>query len=54
MNDTTIEERVTMLEFQMTGVVSEVTDLEEELTLVETEQIIQDERILELEIDTNS
>ena len=32
----------------------DVTDLQEDLTLVETEQIIQDERILDLEIDNNS
>ena len=49
-----IEERVTVLEFQMGGVIDDVTDLEEGLTLVETEQIIQDERILELESDTSS
>ena len=32
----------------------DVTDLQEDLTLVESEQIIQDERILDLEIDNNS
>ena len=61
MNDTTIKERVTVLEFQVAGLTDDVTtitddiaDLEEGLTLVETEQIIQDERILELESDTTS
>ena len=33
---------------------ADITDLQEELTLVESEQIIQDERILDLEIDNNS
>ena len=32
----------------------DVTDLQEDLTLVESEQIIQDERILDLEIHNNS
>ena len=33
---------------------AEVTDLQEEITLVESEQIIQDERILGLEVDADS
>ena len=73
MNDTTIEERVTILEFQMAGVTQDVTDLGVEVTDLELEitdlgdevdvidgeiavifadQVIQDERILELETDS--
>ena len=61
LNDTSIEERVTLLEFQVAGNIEDIsalnadfTDLQEELTLVESEQIIQDERILGLEVDTDS
>ena len=61
LNDTSIEERVTLLEFQVAGNTEDIsalnadfTDLQEELTLVESEQIIQDERILGLEVDTDS
>ena len=53
LNDSTIEERVSVLEFQVTELTEDVTDLEEGLTLVETEQIIQDDRILELELDSS-
>ena len=38
----------------ISALTADVTDLQEELTLVESEQIIQDERILDLEIDNNS
>ena len=61
LNDTSIEDRVAILEFQVAGhtedistLTTDVTDLQEELTLVESEQIIQDERILDLEIESNS
>ena len=59
MNDTTIEERVTILEFQMADLTEEVTDLSEDVDVVDGEvaviladQVIQDERILELEEDS--
>ena len=61
LNDTTIEERVFILEFQVAEltddiitITDDVTNLEEGLTLVESEQIIRDERILGVEIDTSS
>ena len=67
MNDT-IEERVTILEFQMADLTEDVTYLELEITDVGDEvdvidgeiavilaaQVIQDERILELEADSES
>ena len=59
MNDTTIEERVTILEFQMADLTEEVTDPGEDVDVIDGEvaviladQVIQDERILELEADT--
>ena len=73
LNDTTIEERVAILEFQMAGLSEDVTDLGVEVTDLELEitdlgdevdvidgevaviltgQVIQDERILELEADS--
>ena len=51
MNDTTIEERVAVLEFQVSALTDDVTDLGEDVNLVEAEQLIQDEKILELQID---
>ena len=59
LNDTTIEERVTILEFQVSGLTEEVTDLGDEIDVIDGEiaviltgQVIQDERILELEADS--
>ena len=61
MNDTTIEERVALLEFQVAELTDDVTlltddviDVEEGLTLVKSEQLIQNEKIFELELDTSS
>ena len=58
-NDTTIEERVTILEFQVADLTEEVTDLGEDVDVIDNEvavifadQIIQDERILTLELDS--
>ena len=58
-NDTTIEERVAILEFQMADLTEEVTDLGEDVDVIDGEvaviladQVIQDERILELESDS--
>ena len=52
MNNT-IEERVAVLEFQVTEISEDVTDLQGDVILLEAEQIIQDDKILELEIDSN-
>ena len=80
LNDTTIEERVTILEFQMASLTEDVTDLELEITdlgsevtdlgvevidlgdevdvidgeiaVILADQVIQDDRILELEAET--
>ena len=59
MNDTTIEERVTILEFQMADLTEEVADLGDDVDVIDNEvaviltgQVIQDERILELEDET--
>ena len=65
LNDTDLEERVTILEFQMTTVTDEliiltvtVADTEEDVdnvegqvTVILADQVIQDERLLELETD---
>ena len=51
MNDTTIEERVAVLESQVSALTDDVIDLGEDVNLVEAEQLIQDEKILELQID---
>ena len=59
-NDTTIEERVTILEFQVADLDQDVTSLEDrtlnvegELAVISAEQVLQDERILELEMDSD-
>ena len=59
LNDTTIEERVTILEFQVSGLTEDVTDLGDEVDVIDGEiaviltgQVIQDERILDLEADS--
>ena len=61
LNDTAIEERVTILEFQVSGLTEEVIDLGDEVDVIDGEiaviftgQVIQDERILELEADSES
>ena len=58
-NDTTIEERVTILEFQMADLTEDVTDLGDDVDVIDGEvaviladQVLQDERILELEADS--
>ena len=42
-----------MLEFQITEVQGDLESVEEEVTVISTEQILQDGRILELEIDAD-
>ena len=51
-NNSTIEERVAVLEFQVSTLTNDVIDLGEDLNLVEVEQAVQDERILELQMDS--
>ena len=51
--NTTIEERVTILELQVTELTGDVDSVEEEVILISSSQIIQDQRILELEIDAD-
>ena len=51
--NTTIEERVTILELQVTELAGDVDAVEDEVILISSDQISQDERILELEIDAN-
>ena len=60
LNDTTIEERVTILEFQVENLNIEVVDQAEDLDRIEGEivilledQVQQNERLLELEIDSD-
>ena len=59
LNDTAIEERVTILEFQVSDLSEELTDLGEDVDVIDEEvavlladQVNQDERILELETDS--
>ena len=67
LNDTTIEERVAILEFQVenlntdvevinTELVDQAEDLdriEGEITIISADQVQQNERLLELEIDSD-
>ena len=67
LNDTTIEERVTILEFQVenlntdvevinTELVDQAEDLdriEGEIVILSADQVQQNERLLELEIDSD-
>ena len=60
LNETTIEERVTLLEFQVEALTEGTNSLESDLNAVEDEvivissqQILQDQRIVELEIDSD-
>ena len=61
MNDTDLEERVTFLEFQMVNVNEELIDVENsvanvegQITVIFSDQVIQDERLLELEQDMDA
>ena len=60
IQNSTIEERVALLELQVANIDTELTNLEtdldsveDEVTVISTEQILQDGRILELEIDSD-
>ena len=50
----TMEERVTLLEVQMEEVQGDVAQTEEEITLLFSQQVIQDERLINLEEDSSS
>ena len=52
LNDSTIEERVAVLEFQVAALTDDTMDLEESVSLIAVEQVIQDEKILELEFNS--
>ena len=51
--NTSVEERVTVLELQVAELTDDVVAVEDEVTLISSEQIIQDQKILELEIDSD-
>ena len=51
--NTTIEERVALLEIQVTVVQQDVADLDEDVDFLFDEQVIQDERLLGLEQGIN-
>ena len=53
MENGTIEERVTLLEIQMEEVQGDVAQNEGDINLLFTGQIIQDERLVDLEDDTS-
>ena len=50
--NTTIEERVALLEIQVVVIQDEVTDLETDVDFLFDEQVIQDEKLLNLEQET--
>ena len=49
MQNTTIEERVTILENQVVEIEEDITDLDQDVNFLFDEQVIQDERLLNLE-----
>ena len=60
MQNMTIEERVSLLEIQVVEIQEDLTEVDEDVTLLEgdvnflfDEQVIQDERLLRLEDDTD-
>ena len=52
--NTTIEERVSLLETQVTDLEENVADLDQDVNFLFDEQVIQDERLLSLEEDTDT
>ena len=52
--NTTVEERMTFLEFQMTNVQEDVDDLNADVDFLFTEDAVQDARILDIELETES
>ena len=53
MQNRTIEERVAILEFQVDNINSDISDLEQNLIVVEDEQEVQDQEIVELQLKTD-
>ena len=53
MANNTIEEKVTVLELQVAEITGDLEAVEDEVTLISSSQILQDERILELEVDAD-
>ena len=53
LQNDTIEERVAVLEFQVTDLEEDIQSVEDEVTIISQQQILQDERILELELDSD-
>ena len=52
--NTTIEERVSLLEIQVTDLEENVADLDQDVNFMFDEQVIQDERLLSLDEDTDT
>ena len=53
IQNTTIEERVTILESQMVEIEKDLTTLDEDVDFLFDDQIIQDERLFSLETETD-
>ena len=53
LNSTTIEERVTLLEVQVDDLTGDLDALEGEVTTISSDQITQDQRILELQVESD-
>ena len=53
MLNSTIEERVSLLEIQVVEIEEDVTDLDQDVNFLFGEQVIQDARLLELEWTSN-
>ena len=54
VQNTTIEERVALLEIQVVEIEQDVTDLDQDVNFLFDEQIIQDERLFSLEQETDA
>ena len=52
MQNITIEERVALLEIQVTDLEQNVSDLDQDVNFLFDEQVIQDERLFSLETET--
>ena len=52
MQNTTIEERVSLLEIQVTEIEEDLTDLDQDVNFLFDEQVIQDERLFQLETES--
>ena len=54
IQNATIEERVTILESQVVEIEEDVTGLDQDVNFLFDEQVIQDERLLNLEVATDA